>query len=94
MGRPKAWDEAAHRRFRELLEHHGDQGLVELKARLRAWIEGGSEPAGFPMPSDKFVRRALKVTLCQIGRGEHAAGTREFLEGGDDPAPASDAYGH
>lgn len=72
MGRRRAWDDKAHRRFQDLLARYGDVGLADLKSRFVAWIQDGQEPDAFPIPTDKFARHALKVARCQLAQSGNA----------------------
>ncbi|WP_207908044.1 hypothetical protein [Bosea sp. BK604] len=72
MGRRRAWDDGAHRRFQDLLARYGDAGLADLKSRFAAWVQDGREPDAFPIPADKFARHALKVARCQLAEARTA----------------------
>lgn len=100
-GRPKPWDEAAHRQFQLLLAAHGDTELQRIKEGLVAAIRGGGQPNAFPAPMNRAVNQVIKATLRQLAA---SAEQRDDLTGWlavfDTRKPENgvseddDAYGH
>jgi len=72
MGRAREFDDAACRQFEHLLAAFGDPELGAVKRGVRSRLAIGSEPDADQLPSTRFGRQALRVTLRQ----EAAAGGR------------------
>lgn len=101
LGRPRPWDEHAHRRFQRLLEAYGDAELVRLKRDLLAAIHGGSQPNSVSAPMARAASHSLKAGLRQLAAStERPLGLERWLAAFDirtidDGAPEDgDAYGH
>lgn len=101
MGRPKPWDEHAHRQFQRLLEAHGDAQLVRVKRDFLAAIRSGGQPSSFPVPKVRAANHSIRATLRQLtASSEHRKDldswramfdARKLEDGAPDD---DDAYGH
>lgn len=91
MGRPRPWDDAAHREFQHLLASHGDAAAVALKVRALGLLEAGGTVDDLDMPASRHARQAVKVALRQHARGRELI---DDMHDAPDDVTESDAYGH
>jgi len=101
MGRPKAWDEHAHRQFQLLLEAHGDADLIGLKRNLLAAIDDCGQPSAFSPLMTRAAGHAVRATLRALAASPTrpdtlAAWLAAFdpRRSDDDASAEADAYGH
>ena len=69
LGRPKAFDTAAHDHFQSLLDEWGATESNRVKTEVANALRSNTDPAAF-QTTGRFARVALRVALRQLARYE------------------------
>jgi hypothetical protein len=73
LGRRRPFRRDYHDAFQALLERHGNAELRALKQRVIDDIMSGRKPSADLLPSDRFARATVRVTLRQLQAAGHSS---------------------
>ena len=87
LGRPRAYDGDAHRRFLNLLDRWGRPDFLRAKAEVRQAVRAGKLPE-FAQPMTRLRRTAIRIQLRQLDRMGAPAATLAAWRAAYDPVEA------